>query len=57
MGDSNVDPNFCDFNESRFLDEQVQGIKTLSDMVGQLNHVGEGTWFQCRKKKGGIQST
>jgi ferritin heavy chain len=43
MGDSNADPNFCDFNESRFLDEQVQGIKTLSDMVGQLNHVGEGT--------------
>ncbi|KAI8341937.1 ferritin-like superfamily [Chlamydoabsidia padenii] len=42
ISDSNVDPNFCDFNESRFLDEQVQAIKTLSDMVTQLNRVGEG---------------
>ncbi|ORZ21392.1 ferritin-like superfamily [Absidia repens] len=41
-GDSAVDPQFCDFVESRYLDEQVQAIKTLADMVTQLNRVGEG---------------
>jgi ferritin heavy chain len=42
IGDGNSDPQFCDFVESRYLDEQVQAIKTLADMVTQLNRVGEG---------------
>jgi ferritin heavy chain len=34
------DPQFCDFLESEFLNEQVESIKKLADMLTQLNRVG-----------------
>ncbi|KAL0084807.1 ferritin-like superfamily [Phycomyces blakesleeanus] len=42
IGDSNGDPQMCDFVEATYLGEQVEAIKTLADMVTQLNRVGEG---------------
>ncbi|KAG0168131.1 Stores iron in a soluble, non-toxic, readily available form [Apophysomyces sp. BC1034] len=42
ISDSNNDPQMCDFIEGKFLEEQVKAIKTLADMVTQLNRVGEG---------------
>ncbi|CEG84193.1 Putative Ferritin [Rhizopus microsporus] len=42
IADSNSDPQMCDFIEGNFLGEQVEAIKKLSDMVTQLNRVGEG---------------
>lgn len=42
VADSNNDPQLCDFIEGRYLSEQVEAIKTLADMVTQLNRVGEG---------------
>ncbi|KAG1461226.1 hypothetical protein G6F56_005777 [Rhizopus delemar] len=35
------DPQMCDFIEATYLGEQVEAIKKLSDMVTQLNRVGE----------------
>lgn len=32
----------CDFIEGTFLQDQVKSIKTLADMVTQLNRVGDG---------------
>lgn len=32
----NNDPNMCDFIETNFLQEQVDGIKQLSDYVTQI---------------------
>ncbi|KAI9183951.1 hypothetical protein H9P43_003003 [Blastocladiella emersonii ATCC 22665] len=40
FADSNSDPQFCDFIEGNFLNEQVEAIKKLSDMLTQLNRVG-----------------
>lgn len=48
VADGNGDPQMCDFIEGNFLGEQVEAIKKLSDMVTQLNRVGEG---KDRKKK------
>ncbi|KAG1211166.1 hypothetical protein G6F68_001849 [Rhizopus microsporus] len=42
VADGNGDPQMCDFIEGNFLGEQVEAIKKLSDMVTQLNRVGEG---------------
>ncbi|KAF7728080.1 hypothetical protein EC973_006718 [Apophysomyces ossiformis] len=42
VADSASDPQMCDFVESKFLEEQVKSIKTLADMITQLNRVGEG---------------
>lgn len=36
------DPNLCDFLDSEYLQEQVDGIKELSDHITNLNRVGEG---------------
>lgn len=42
VADSNNDPQMCDFIEGTFLQDQVKSIKTLADMVTQLNRVGDG---------------
>lgn len=42
ISDGQGDPQMCDFIESTYLGEQVEAIKKLSDMVTQLNRVGEG---------------
>ena len=41
---SNVhsDANFCDFLETNFLQEQIDGIKEIGDHVTNLKRVGEG---------------
>ncbi|KAK1351584.1 Ferritin [Heracleum sosnowskyi] len=36
------DPQLADFIESKFLDEQVEAIKKISDYVSQLRRVGKG---------------
>ncbi|KAI8992530.1 ferritin-like superfamily [Pilobolus umbonatus] len=42
IADGQGDPQMCDFVESHFLNEQVEAIRKLSDMVVQLNRVGDG---------------
>lgn len=36
------DANFCDFLESHFLQEQIDGIKEIGEHVTNLKRVGEG---------------
>ncbi|XP_013105290.1 ferritin-2 heavy chain [Stomoxys calcitrans] len=36
IADRNNDPNMCDFIETNFLQEQVDGIKQLADYVTQI---------------------
>ncbi|CRL01998.1 CLUMA_CG015367, isoform A [Clunio marinus] len=53
IASSNNDANMCDFLESEFLQEQVDGIKELSDHVTNLKRVGEGLikrCYQCRSR-------
>jgi len=42
LGDTHGDPQFCDFLESNYLEEQVEAIKQLSDYVTNLKRVGPG---------------
>jgi ferritin heavy chain len=42
VGSAKNDPHFCDFIESEYLGEQVEGIKQLSDMITQLKRAGPG---------------
>lgn len=39
---SHNDAQMCDFLESEFLEEQVKGIKEISDHITQLKRVGPG---------------
>ncbi|XP_065333844.1 soma ferritin isoform X1 [Cloeon dipterum] len=36
------DPQFCDFIECEYLKEQVESMKKLSDLITNVNRVGEG---------------
>lgn len=36
------DPQFCDFLESEYLEEQVKAVKELSDHITNLKRLGEG---------------
>lgn len=36
------DPNFCDFLETEFLQEQVDAIKEISDHITNLKRCGNG---------------
>ena len=36
------DTQLCDFVESEFLEDQLDSIKSIADMVTQLERVGEG---------------
>lgn len=35
------DPHLCDFIESKFLTEQVDGIKALADLITQIERCEE----------------
>jgi ferritin heavy chain len=36
------DAHLCDFLESKFLDEQVESIKKVSDLITKLKRAGPG---------------
>jgi len=36
------DAHLCDFLESHFLDEQVEGIKELGDLITKMKRAGDG---------------
>merc|ERR1719369_973317 len=36
------DAHLCDFLESNYLDEQVDGIKEIGDMITKLQRAGDG---------------
>eukprot|EP00088_Acartia_fossae_P050518 TRINITY_DN5660_c0_g2_i1.p1 TRINITY_DN5660_c0_g2~~TRINITY_DN5660_c0_g2_i1.p1 ORF type:complete len:170 (-),score=68.30 TRINITY_DN5660_c0_g2_i1:305-814(-) len=36
------DAHLCDFLESHYLDEQVEGIKEISDMITKIKRAGDG---------------
>ena len=36
------DAHLCDFLESNFLDEQVEGIKELGDLITKMKRAGDG---------------
>lgn len=40
LGEENKDPQFCDFLEAEFLQEQVKSMKVLADMLTNLSRVG-----------------
>ncbi|XP_063991887.1 soma ferritin-like [Diachasmimorpha longicaudata] len=42
LGSTHNDPNFVDFLETEFLQEQVDAIKEIADHVTNLERVGEG---------------
>lgn len=42
LADSHGDAQFCDWLESHFLTEQVEGMKELSDFITNLKRVGPG---------------
>jgi len=39
---SNGDAHLCDFLETHYLDEQVEGIKEIGDMITKLKRAGDG---------------
>ena len=42
---SDGDAHLCDFIESEFLDEQVNGIKELSDWITKMKRAGPGLGY------------
>eukprot|EP00094_Tigriopus_californicus_P003506 TCALIF_03372-PA protein Name:"Similar to Soma ferritin (Lymnaea stagnalis)" AED:0.34 eAED:0.34 QI:0/0/0/0.5/1/1/2/0/63 len=42
MASKHGDAHLCDFLESEFLTEQVEGIKELGDWVSKLKRAGDG---------------
>lgn len=36
------DAHFCDFLESEYLTEQVDGIKEIGDLITKMKRVGDG---------------
>ena len=36
------DAHFCDFLESEYLTEQVDGIKEIGDMITKMKRAGDG---------------
>ncbi|TPP57934.1 Ferritin heavy chain [Fasciola gigantica] len=42
VAETHNDPQFCDFLEGEFLEEQVKSIKEISDYVTNLRRVGPG---------------
>ncbi len=40
--DTANDPQFCDFIESNFLEEQVEAIKEFGDLITRMRRAGEG---------------
>lgn len=42
LAGSHNDPNFCDFIESEFLNEQVEAIKELGDLITKAKRAGPG---------------
>lgn len=42
VADQSNDPQLADFIESKFLTEQVEAIKKISNYVSQLRRVGKG---------------
>jgi len=42
IGDSHGDPQFMDFIEGTFLKEQVESIKSISDLCSRLRRAGPG---------------
>jgi len=45
------DAHLCDFLESNYLDEQVEGIKEIGDMVTKLKRVGDGLGIHIMDKE------
>ena len=47
VGDECNDPQFCDFIEGEYLEEQVKAINEIKKYIGQLKRIGEdgsGVW-------------
>ena len=47
VADENNDPQFCDYLESDFLEEQVESINELSKLIAQIKRIGNdnhGIW-------------
>ena len=42
MGQDANDAHFCDFLESEYLGEQVDGIKEISDLITKMIRAGDG---------------
>ena len=52
VADENNDPQFCDYLESDFLEEQVESINELSKIIAQLRRIGNdnhGIWNFCNQ--------
>ena len=52
IADKNDDPQFCDYLESDFLEEQVESINELSKIIAQLRRIGNdnhGIWNFCNQ--------
>ncbi len=47
IGDENIDPQFCDYIEGTFLEEQVEAINEITKYINILNNIGDdkhGIW-------------
>ena len=42
VGLARSDPNFCDFIESEYLQEQVASIKSIGDLITRCKRAGPG---------------
>jgi ferritin heavy chain len=52
ISDNNKDPQFCDFLEGTYLNEQVEAISELSKIITQLTQIGDnkyGIWDFVQK--------
>ena len=52
LSDERKDPQFCDYLESDFLEEQVESANELSKIIAQLNRIGNdnhGIWHFCNE--------
>ena len=51
MSDSKGDAHLCDFLESEYLAEQVEGIKQIGDMITKIKRAGDGLGLHIMDKE------
>jgi len=51
VSDSKGDAHLCDFLESEYLTEQVEGIKEIGDLITKIKRAGDGLGLHIMDKE------
>merc|ERR1711964_321569 len=51
VSDSRGDAHLCDFLETEYLAEQVEGIKQIGDMITKIKRAGDGLGLHIMDKE------